>query len=311
MHLLKTSIIFLLGSAVWHSQALTAAPAEPQSDTPSISAAGAKYEHKLAMSRFEVGDGVRHEIDGPYERVIGDQGVFFTDKVTGATLAVRSAPTVSKLSVASKIEGNNTTQPVTHQQPLTENPDEHSAVVRAYLLAAGVPKSEISGTHVTTTMAGSGPVHGGVQPPQSKLLWYTTHLERSLGGIPVEGSFAFAALDSSGGVITEGVYWPPIPAKVIYRAQALSERLASANGHAAFLAGVRKAHPDVDDAVGTVKIVHTSAGHHGAFEAHALYSVVMRSAAGGKAQILRFDDTGARVRMADELPSGINSIKRR
>src|SRR4029077_365767 len=47
--------IFLLGSGVWHSQALTAAPAEPQSDTPAISAAGAKYEHRLEMSRFEVG----------------------------------------------------------------------------------------------------------------------------------------------------------------------------------------------------------------------------------------------------------------
>ena len=32
------------------------------------------------------------------------------------------------------------------------------------------------------------------------------HLERSLGGIPVESSYGFAALDSAGRVITEGVY---------------------------------------------------------------------------------------------------------
>src|ERR1700730_15706033 len=163
MDLLKTSIIFLLGSGVWYSQALTAAPAEPQSDTPAISAAGAKYEHRLEMSRFEVGDAVRHEVDGPYERVRGEKGAFLIDKVTGATLAVRNAPEVSKLSVASKIGGNDATQPVTHPQPLTENPDEHSAVARAYLLAAGLPKSEVSGTHITTTMAGRGPRTGGVQ----------------------------------------------------------------------------------------------------------------------------------------------------
>jgi hypothetical protein len=119
-------------------------------------------------------------------------------------------------------------------------------------------------------------MHGGLQPAESKLLWYTTHLERSAGGIPVEGSFAFAALDSAGDVITEGVYWPAIPAKVIYRAQALSERVGSTNGHAAFLAGVRRAQSDLGDAVGEVRIVHTSAGHHGKFEAHALYSIVVR-----------------------------------
>jgi hypothetical protein len=311
MQLRIASIMLVLGSGVWHTQALVAAPAEPQSETQAISAEGAKYEHRLEMSRFDVGDAVRREVDGPYERVRGEKGAFLIDKVTGATLAVRNAPEVSKLSVASKMEGNDATRPVTHPQPLTEDPDEHSAIVRAYLLAAGVPKSEVSGTHVTTTMAGGGPVHGGVQPSQSKLLWYTTHLERSLGGIPVEGSFAFAALDSTGGVITEGVYWPAIPAKVVYRAQVLEERLASPNGHAAFLAGARRAQPDLGDAVGTVKIVHTSAGHHGKFEAHALYSIVVPSAIGGKAQILRFDDTGARVRMADEMPSGIDSVKRR
>jgi hypothetical protein len=54
--------------------------------------------------------------------------------------------------------------------------------------------------------------------------------------------------------------------------------------------------------VGTVKIVHTSAGHHGKFEAKAVYSVVVRSANRGKAQIMRFDDMGAPVVMADEVP---------
>jgi hypothetical protein len=116
MNLLKASIIFTLGSGVWHSATLNAAPADAQSDAPSISAAGVKYEHRLDMSRFDVGDGLRHEVDGPYERVVGDKGAFLIDRVTGATLAVRSAPNVSKASVASKV-GNNDAQPVGRSRP--------------------------------------------------------------------------------------------------------------------------------------------------------------------------------------------------
>jgi hypothetical protein len=316
MQLRMASVTFLIASGIWHTGALIAAPAEPQSEAPAMSAAGIKYEHRLEMSRFDVGKGVHHEIQGPFERVLGDKGIFFIDKVTGAMLAVHNAPVLAKPSAVATMAGDNPPQPLPLPKPLTENSDEHSAVVRAYLFAAGVPEAEVSGTHVTTTIAGGGPVHGGMQPSLSKLLWYTTHLERSLGGIPVEGSYAFAALDSAGDVITEGVYWPAIPAKVIYRAQVLQERMESANGHAAFLADVRKAQPDmgddagtVGDTAGTVKIVHTSAGHHGKFEAHAVYSVVMPNAIGGMAQILRFDDTGARVQMPDELVSGMNSAK--
>ena len=176
--------------------------------------------------------------------------------------------------------------------PLSKNPRVHSAVVRAYLVAAGVPAAEVSGTHVTTTMVGGGPVSDGVQPSRPTPLWYTTHLERSLGGIPVEGSYAFAALDSAGHVITEGVYWPAISASVVHKARALKQRLASANEKDTFLADVQAKRPDVGNAVGTVKIVHTSSGYHGEFEANAVYSVVARSTSGGKAEIVRFDETG-------------------
>jgi hypothetical protein len=47
---------------------------------------------------------------------------------------------------------------------MTTNPDEHSAAVKAYLTAAGVHAAKVSGMHVTTTIAGGGPVRDGVQP---------------------------------------------------------------------------------------------------------------------------------------------------
>ena len=261
----------------------------------------ARYEHSLKRSRFSVGAGEQERVDGVYRRVSGDRGVFLTDTITGATLGVLSAPAVAK--------GTPVRADLQHLPPaLTSDPDQHSARVREYLLAAGVPEAQVSGTHVTTTMAGGGPVDQGVQPGQSRLLWYTTHLERSLGGIPVEGSYAFAALDNEGKAITEGVYWPAIPARVVRQAMALQQRLATPVGAQSFRTQALLARPDLGDAPGEVKIVHTGPGYHGAFEAKAVYSVIVRNPGGGKAQIVRLDDAGAAVRLADEVkPVGKSS----
>ncbi|MGH8595799.1 MAG: hypothetical protein ACREXT_03975, partial [Gammaproteobacteria bacterium] len=177
---------------------LMAAPEGPPPDA-SGPAGGAQFAQTREKSRFDIGAGAHVEISGPNRRIVGDNGVFMVDTVTGATLAVQNATQAIAKGADSVSK---------FPEPLTSNPDEHNAVVRQYLLASGVPAGEVSGTHVTTTMAGGGPVSSGVQPSQSKLLWYTTHLDRSVGGIPVEGSYAFASLDKSGHVITEGVYWP-------------------------------------------------------------------------------------------------------
>jgi hypothetical protein len=308
MQMRTASIILLLGSGVLASQALTAAAAE----SPVSTGSGEKYQHELEKSRFDLGDGVHRETDALFERAVGVKGVFLVDKVTGASLAIRNSSLLPKPPLGQAGASDSSEFPA-YQQPLTKNPDEHSAAVRTYLLTAGIPEGEVSGTHVTTTMAGGGPVRDGLQPSQSKLLWYTTHLERSLGGIPVEGSYAFAALDSARNVITEGVYWPAIPAGVVFRAQALAERLASPAGQASFFATVKKAQPDLGDAAATgeVKIVHTAAGYHGNFQARAVYSTVVQSAVGGKAQIRNFDENGAPVRLDDEVSKGIDSMKRK
>src|SRR6266576_861307 len=148
-------------------------PTEPPSRPPTVGVGpeGVGYEHKIGQSRFNVGAGARREVEGPYERVFGDKGAFLVDTVTGATLAVptRAYPAIPK-GVAV----------INYPRPLTENPDQHTAVVRAYLVGAGVPATQVSGTHVTTTMAGGGPVKGGVQPARSRFLWYSSHLERSV-----------------------------------------------------------------------------------------------------------------------------------
>ena len=219
MRVAIASIVVLLGAGAWYGAASIAGAA----DQPASGQGGTKYAHTLGASHFAVGEGSHHETEGPFERVIGDKGVFFVDTVTGASLAVPNGLALPKPPADAQASANYSPEALGYPQPMTTNPDEHSAAVKAYLVAAGVPASEVSGMHVTTTMAGGGPVRDGVQPAQSKLLWYTTHLERSLGGIPVESSYAFAALDNTGKVITEGVYWPAIPASVVSNARAFAE----------------------------------------------------------------------------------------
>jgi hypothetical protein len=279
---------------------LLAQPAQQPADA-AVSIEGTGFEQPPEASLFDVGDDARREIDWPYERIAGSKGVFLIDQVTGATLAVPNAP-----SADSADESLMPADP----EPLTKNAKQHNAAVLAYFTEAGLPSAEVSGMHVTTTMAGDGPADQGIQPSRSKLLYYTTHLERSVGGVPVEGSYCFAALDSDGKVITEGVYWPSIPAEVVHRAKALALKLASAESRASFLTRVKAVRPDAEEAAGSVRIVHTSAGWHGPFEADALYNVVL-SKDGGKAEIVRFDDQGIVVQMPDEVPTGIDSAKRR
>jgi hypothetical protein len=294
---LNTAIAFWLVCGGW------AMPATSQ-QVPGVE--GKSYVQKAELSRFDLGVGARRDTEWPYERLVGAKGVFLTDRITGATLAIPTAPAIPK----PPLDGG-APQATSYPQPLSDNADAHSAEVRKYLISTGIPEEEVSGTHVTTTMAGGGPVSGGVQPSESRLLWYTTHLDRAVGGIAVEGSYAFAALDGNGRAITEGAYWPSISARIVDRAQAFRRKLESGTGLSDFLAAVRRQQPIVREATGEVKIVHTAGSYHGEFVAQPLYVVVVRNPNGGKAQILRFDDTGAPVRMPDEVPSGLDSEKQR
>lgn len=255
--------------------------------------AGLAYEHNLQRSRFNVGDGAVTEVDGPIVRIRGSRGVFAVDRTTRAVLAVPTA-----------------VSPDQYPEPLSQRADEHTSAARDYLIRAGVPAAEVSGTHVTTTMAGGGAVAAGGAPLTQRLLWYSTHLERSVGGIPVESSFAYAALDSSGAAISEGVYWPALSPDVVVRAQRLSHRLGSPAERAKFLEATRSVYPEISKAEGKVTIVHSSAGYQGRFEAHAVYSVIVRGPMRGKAKILHMDDTGTPLALDEERPIDSDSAKK-
>jgi hypothetical protein len=135
MRVAIANIVVLLGSGVWCGAA-SMAVAQGQ---PASGEGGTKYAYTLEVSRFAVGDGSHRETEGPFERVIGDKGVFFVDTVTGASLAVPNGLALPKPPVDAPASGNYSPEALNYPQPMTTNPDEHSAAVAAYLVAAGVP----------------------------------------------------------------------------------------------------------------------------------------------------------------------------
>lgn len=258
-----------------------------------INQKGLKYAHSIENSRFNPGIKASRGIEGNYERIIGEKGVFMKDMVTGATLLVPNAVSTGPKSME--------TLKAEMPKLLTDDPEKHNAEVKSYLIDAGIPSHEVSETYITATMGG-GEVKKGIQPAESKLLWYTTHLKRVLNGIPVEGSYAFATLDAEGNSFSEGVYWPSIPAPVVRKAIALKNKLSSAVEEQQFRGKVKDILPnDSKVEAGEVRIVHTGAGHHGQFEVKAVYSLVARNPNGGKAQIIRLDESGIHTMMGDEI----------
>jgi hypothetical protein len=77
------------------------------------------------------------------------------------------------------------------------------------------------------------------------------------------------SLDDSSSVITESIFWPPIPGKILQQAQALHEIISSPDGRDAYL----KRLGDAGARPGQVVIRHTPAFYLGTFEAYAAYDV--------------------------------------
>jgi hypothetical protein len=183
----------------------------------------------------------------------------------------------------------------------TANPDEHSAAVKSYFLSLGLPSSEIGGMHVTTLMRGGGSL-AVIEKQKLEFVHYTSHMERFVGGVPVEGSHAYAAIDVNGDLIAESVLWPTIPQEIVANAIKLAKRLSTESEKADFLSTLRAVAP-FDETSGQVKILHTSWTYRGAFEAHVVYDVL--SPAGAKQHSIHFTESGEQFRMPEERASGL------
>ncbi|MBK7584481.1 MAG: hypothetical protein IPI67_30290 [Myxococcales bacterium] len=119
------------------------------------------------------------------------------------------------------------------------------------------------------TISQSGPV-SDLLDPAPKLDWYSSVLSRSVGGIEVPDSFAFARFNADDEVVFESVYWPAIPAAAVADAVAFQQQLASPTNAAAFRA---KLPLNLASQPGTIAIRHTRMTHKGSFVAKVSYDV--------------------------------------
>jgi hypothetical protein len=257
------------------------------------SVAGEEFRHSLDRSRFKLGSVLRRARESGAEKTVGSEGVFAVDENNGAVLATPNAPPgPGKASAAG-------TSP--SFQALSTDEYVHNARVLKYFAAAGLPVREIGGMHVTTTMEGrASKAQQVIRAEDTQFVSYATHLERVLAGIPVVDSQAWATFDIHDNVLSEGVFWPAIPAEVVAKARALQKLVSDPASHGTLRSAIARGMPDLGGLPGRVVIAHTSPAYTGVTVAAAAYEVITR---GPGAQIKRFDERGAAVRLPDDMES--------
>ena len=116
----------------------------------------------------------------------------------------------------------------------------------------------------------------------------TISLPRSVNGIPVSESEAYARFDNQDQTTSESFYWPTISADVVTAARALHDRL----GDPIQLAAYKAKLPADAQGDGGVVIHHTGSSSTTPFAAAATYDVVMTVGLLGMPAALSFDADG-------------------
>jgi len=213
----------------------------------------AGYQHGIERSHFIVGAGRRSVTEFGFVKVVGSVGSFAVDAVNGAVIALPHARSAEQQKDVWYTLGSH----------------KHDEQVVAYFTAAGIPRDQIGDVHATTSMYASGGERDS-SAAQPKIAGWQSILQRVVvGGIPVIDSVAWARLNDEGKVITELVYWPPVPGKAIDDARRLRAKLSDESARAAFLAHLPRDLPS-----GNVVIRHSSITANGPFEVFASYDVV-------------------------------------
>jgi hypothetical protein len=216
------------------------------------------YQHSLERSRFAPGPQgaeLRRLREHGFAKVMGPEGTFATDLRNGLVIAVQAA-------------GANKGEARVEAPTYVMDPVKHNEQVVAYFVGAGVPRDQIGGVHANTYLSSSGSMKDE-RPAPVKVDGYASILERKIEKYWVVDSVAWARMDEQGRVVSEWVYWPAIPAKVLADARRLEELVSP--GKTEFLARLPAGLP-----AGKVVIRHSSATEEGPFEVYASYDVLER-----------------------------------
>jgi hypothetical protein len=217
---------------------------------------GATYD--LTKSRFAFGSTPIRDDSNGISRWVGVDGV------------------VAIWSTGGELGSMNGGAPEASLPDWSNDPTALGAHVTEYFASFGVSACQVGDTSV---LGGSG--------------GRSISLVRTIDGIIVAESLAYARFDDQDQSTSEGFYWPPIPADVIASARAFHARLADPNQLAAYKAKL----PANAQGDGVVNLHHTNSSSRSPFAAAATYDVETTGGQLGLPTILSFDTDGSSVSM--------------
>jgi plastocyanin len=209
---------------------------------------GASYD--ITKSRFAFGAKPVAVDAGPLVRWTGSDGV------------------VAIWTDGSEMASMNAGAPEANLPDWSRDGNALAAHVTAYFVSMGVATCQIAGTDGTYSGGGGGSVDGGVTFQAATQT--NVGLVRSIDGVPVVNSIAFARFDTSDQTTFETFYWPTIPADVVTAARAFHDKLAAPGALAAYKAKL----PADAQSDGQVVIHHRVGGSSLPFTAVATYDTV-------------------------------------
>jgi hypothetical protein len=262
-------LLVLGGCSAVPEEGTGGAPPVEGKTAQSLDVAVSGREFRLAASpRLKLGSIVERKCDSGYDKVVGSLATFAAHTNTGAVLVVPNADAP--------------------QAEFTGTSAQHNQLARAFFEEAGIPPDEIADVSAMAGGRMAGPV-GEERTVTDRM--FVTVLHRRVGGFKVSESFAWAELDDAGQVQASGVYWPPISAGVVGKAEALRDKLSDEAARKAFHAKLPAA---LEARFGQVLIRHSWFGRRtGGFRAVGVYHVP--PGAGTSAPSRSFDEIGAEI----------------
>jgi hypothetical protein len=180
------------------------------------------YLHSVNASRFYLGSATQEKDEYGYHKFIGESGTFAYDLTNGCVRA-----------------SQNARSPRLQLRPYGASGMEHNDRVLSYFIAGGIPKEQIRGVQTHPLMGGAGSADVpkmNVGVDATLIAYYSVLSRMTPQGIPILDSQAWARFDEQDQVVSEGVYWPDIPASVVEEASAFKARLSTPEGAAAYKA---------------------------------------------------------------------------
>ena len=243
----------------------------------------AGYVHSIDRSRFRIGQGTTLEVNAPtLRRWRGSLGTFAVDPTNGWSMGDLNADAP--------------------RGPYILDDTAQGTHVKAYFVAAGLPIDQVAWVGATYNVEGGG----AVSDPASGI----AHLEsinsilrRSINGIKIIESVAWAKMTTAGDVDAEYVFWPPIDMSVVNAATAFAATIGDAAAHTAFISRL----PGVVQRDDGVVIHHTSPVVHAAATAYVAYDVVLGTTPTTERH---FDVTGLEFRLPQEMTKSSGMTKR-